>query len=128
MRKSVIQGCANLLGTSRLGLDFEIQFSVLIETFVTSISIRGTFKSFWDLTEVSEQSRHKVLTYELVNPTLKISLLNGLEDEGALLCFIDPRVRKIKNEVSSYPGIFSRTLRFYYVASSPRSPLPHLLD
>ena len=45
-----------------------------------------------------------------------------------LLCFIDPRVRKIRNVASSCPGIFSRTLRFYYVASSPGSPLPHLLD
>ena len=36
-----------------------------------------------------------------------------------LLCFINPRVRKIRNEASSCPGIFSRTLRFYYVASSP---------
>jgi len=47
---------------------------------------------------------------------------------SVLLCFIDPRVRKIRNEASSCPGIFSRTLRFYYVASSPGSPLPHLLD
>jgi len=45
-----------------------------------------------------------------------------------LLCFIDPRVRKIRNEASSCPGIFSRTLYFYYVASSRGSPLPHLLD
>ena len=37
-------------------------------------------------------------------------------------------MRKIRNVASSYPGIFSRTLRFYYVASSPGSPLPHLLD
>ena len=44
------------------------------------------------------------------------------------VCFIDPRVRKIRNQASSCPGIFSRTLRFYYVASSPGSPLPHLLD
>ena len=36
-----------------------------------------------------------------------------------LLCFIDPRVRKIRNEASSCLGIFSRTLCFYYVASSP---------
>ena len=36
-----------------------------------------------------------------------------------LLCFIDPRVGNIRNEASSCPGIFSRTLRFYYVASSP---------
>jgi len=45
-----------------------------------------------------------------------------------LLCFIDPRVRKIRNEASSCLGIFSRTLRFYYVSSSPGSPLPHDLD
>jgi len=45
-----------------------------------------------------------------------------------LSCFIDPRVRKIRNEVSSCPGIFSRTLRFYYVANSPGSHLSHLLD
>jgi len=44
------------------------------------------------------------------------------------LCFIDPKVRKIRNEVSSCPGIFSRTLRFYYVTDSHCSPLPHLLD
>jgi len=30
-------------------------------------------------------------------------------------------VRKIRNEASSCPGIFFRTLRFYYVASSPGS-------
>jgi len=45
-----------------------------------------------------------------------------------LLCLIDPRVRKINNEVSSCPGIFSRTLRFYFFASLSGSPLPHLLD
>ena len=47
-----------------------------------------------------------------------------------LLCFIDPRVRKIRNEpeASGCPGIFSSTRRFYYVASSLSSPLPHLLD
>ena len=45
-----------------------------------------------------------------------------------LLCFVDPRVRKIRNEASGCPSIFFRTLRFYYVASSPGSPLPHLLD
>ena len=27
-----------------------LRFSVLFEMFVTSISFRGTFKSFWDLT------------------------------------------------------------------------------
>ena len=41
---------------------------------MTSISFRGTFKSFWDLTEVSAQSWYKVCTYHLVNPTFKISL------------------------------------------------------
>ena len=43
--------------------------------FVTLISFRGTFKSFWDLTEVSAQSWYTVRTYHLVNPTFKISLL-----------------------------------------------------
>jgi len=38
-----------------------------------------------------------------------------------LHCFINPRVRKIRNESSSCPAIFSRTLRFYYIASSPGS-------
>ena len=47
---------------------------------------------------------------------------------AVLLCFIDQRVRKIRNEASTCPGIFSRTLRFYYVTSSPGSPLPHLFD
>jgi len=42
--------------------------------FVTLMSFRGTFKSFWDLTEVSAQSWYKVCTYHLVNPTFKISL------------------------------------------------------
>jgi len=51
-----------------------------------------------------------------------------LQQPEVLLCFIDPRVRKIENEASSCLGIFSRTLRFYYVASSPGSTLPHLLD
>jgi len=30
--------------------DFEIRFCILIEMFVTSISFRRTFKSFWDFT------------------------------------------------------------------------------
>jgi len=37
----------------------------------------------------------------------------GTTRGGVLLCFIDPRVRKIRNEASSCPGIFSRTLHFY---------------
>jgi len=47
---------------------------------------------------------------------------------SVLLCFIDPRVRKIRKEPSSCIGFFSRTLRRYYVAGSPGSPLNHLLD
>jgi len=60
--------------------DFEIRFSVLIEMFVTSI--RWTFKSFWDLTQVSEQSWYKMLTYEFVNPTFKISLMTRTDGHG----------------------------------------------
>ena len=41
-----------------------------------------------------------------------------------LLCFIDLKVRKIRNEASSCPGIFSRTLCFNYVPSSSAPPLP----
>jgi len=46
---------------------------------------------------------------------------------SSVALFIDPWVRKIRNEASSCPGIFSRTLHFYYVASSPGSPLPHMI-
>jgi len=44
-----------------------------------------------------------------------IGRLPGADAGGVLLCLIDPRVRKMRNEASSCPGIFSRTLRFYYV-------------
>ena len=46
---------------------------------------------------------------------------------GVLLCFIDPRVRKIRNKASSCPGIFSRTLRCYYFAAPPVRPSPIFL-
>ena len=59
---------------------------------------------------------------------MSLAPLSWVVQTVVLLCFIDPRVRKIRNEPSSCPGILSRTLRFYYVASSPVSPLPHLLD
>ena len=36
-------------------------------------------------------------------------------DDSVLLCLINPRVRKIRNEAFSCPGIFSRNLRFYYL-------------
>jgi len=51
-----------------------------------------------------------------------LSKKEAWENKCVLLCFIDPRVRKIRNEAWSCPGIFSRTLRVYYVASSPGSP------
>jgi len=38
------------------------------------------------------------------------------------------RLPRARNEASSCLGIFSRTVRVYYVASSPGSPLPHILD
>jgi len=40
-------------------------------------------------------------------------LLTPLAEVCVLICFIDPRVRKIRNEASSCPGIFARTLRGY---------------
>ena len=40
--------------------------------------------------------------------------------------YCNPRLRKIGNEASSCLGIFSRTLRFCYVASSPGSCLDRL--
>jgi len=51
-----------------------------------------------------------------------------MRDGCLLLCFINPRVRTIRKEASGYscPGIFSRTLRCYFVASSPSSHFPHL--
>ena len=60
--------------------------------------------------------------------SLQNSSLRSFLQPAVLLCFIDPRVRKIRNETSSCPGIFSRTFHFYYVPTSPGSPLPHLLD
>jgi len=67
-------------------------------------------------------------TMSLAPPVHPSPILLTDTENRVLLCFIDPRVRKISNEASSCPGIFSRTLRFYYVASSPGSPLTHLLD
>jgi len=42
--------------------------------------------------------------------------------------FIDLRVKQVRNNASSCPWNLFRTLRFYYVASSPGSPLPHFFD
>jgi len=48
--------------------------------FRTNWDVRDveSFRGFWDLTEVCEQSWYKVLTYALVNPTFKTSLLPHL--------------------------------------------------
>ena len=37
--------------------------------------------------------------------------MEWMANTHVLLCFFNPRVRKIRNEASSCPGIFSRTLR-----------------
>ena len=91
--------------------EFKIQFSVLIEMFVTSISIRGTFKSFWDLTEVSEQSWYKVLTYELVNPTLKVSLLQICAFHQLSVCSHNPTV--YSTTISRFPAIGWFPVQFF---------------
>jgi len=73
--------------------------------FVTSISIRRTFKSFWDLTEVSEQSWYKleVLTYELVNPTFKISLIPKLL---LRLLWFFRRTAALSRQICTFPQLF----------------------
>jgi len=69
-----------------------------------------------------------VLTRRKINTlyprvSTRSSLLGALQSlrpqMSVLLCCINPRVRKIRNEASSCPGIFSRTPRFHYVDSSP---------
>jgi len=55
--------------------------------FVTWIKLRGTFQSFWDLTEIGVQSWYKVCTYYLVNPTFNISLWFLLLLLLLVLCF-----------------------------------------
>jgi len=50
-------------------------------------------------------------------PTVLIAYFSDIGAVSVLICFIDPRVRKNKNEASSCPGIFSRTLRFGHAAS-----------
>jgi len=51
--------------------------------------------------------------------------------EAVLLCFINPRVRKIRNEASSCPEIFSRTFRratFTMSLAPPVHPSPIFLS
>ena len=69
--------------------------------FVTWISFRETFQSFWDLTEVCEQSWYnlKVLIYELVNPTFKI-LLGCL----GVNCAIRKKLAEIFNVECDFTG------------------------
>jgi len=57
----------------------------------------------------------------------KICGKHFLQTLGVFFCFIVHRVRKIRNEDSSRPRFFSRTLCFYYVTGSPVSPLPRSL-
>jgi len=61
----------------------------------------------------------------LVEPCKQTESFASWHSLQVLLCFIDPKVKQIRNEVSNCPGIFSRTFCFYYVASSPSCPLPH---
>jgi len=87
-----------------------------LEVRTTGLGAGGPHASCWDhLRFIRDHLRFIMSTFS--NCSIEM-----------LLCVIDPRVRKIRNETSSCPGIFSNTLRFYYVASSPGSPLPHLLD
>ena len=100
---------------------------ILANTFSDSLAIlnflfdgwrRPLFFSYEDARFRSQSSVHN--THGFPSRSIPISpSWNAHHLEGMLLCFIDPRVRKIRNEASSCPGIFSRTLRFYYVASSP---------
>ena len=78
------------------------------------MSFRGTFKSFWDLTEVSAQSWYKVRTYTLVNPTFKISLLQ--QERTQVVCsnkeaWKRPARRHPKNKSDCDVSEFYRTLQ-----------------
>jgi len=115
------------------------------QTRVCAINIRSdgtTFHHPWDHKSLSK--RDDSILYVPISAVIfnfstkskretiwhKMSYERGRFSKSSLvlLCFIDPRVRKFRNEASSCPGIFFSTLSFYYVARSPGSPLPHLLD
>jgi len=66
-----------------------------------------------------KRGRRRGLQVNLTSATCQVPLV--LRRKCVLLCFINPRVRKIRNEAFSCSGIFSRTLRFYHVANSPQS-------
>jgi hypothetical protein len=81
---------------------------------MTLISFRGTFKSFWDLAEVSAQSWYKVRTYHLVKPTFNISLLQ--QERTQVVCS-NKEARKrsarrhTKNKLDRDVSEFYRTLQ-----------------
>ena len=106
-----VQSCSRTIAQ---WTDFVIRFSVLIEMFVTSISFGGTSKSFWDLTEVSEQSWYKVLTCELVNQTFKISLSHN---HAIALCR-SPAITLSPCRSNSLPFFRSLSPSFYYFLQS----------
>ena len=62
--------------------DFQIRFSVLIEMFVTSISFRGTFKSFWDLTGKSTILVQSVLLW-ISQPDFQHQSINSMVHCGS---------------------------------------------
>ena len=59
------------------------------------------------------------ISWDVSSSSSKSCTSNLQSKATVLLCFIDPRVWKIRNKASNCLGIFSRTLRFYYVANSP---------
>jgi len=100
-----------------------------------AIKLEDKLKHLVELEEVVEnEGKYGVISVAESDFVLKLSCIalfceiSIIIRSEVLLCFINARVRKIRNEASSCLRIFSRTLRFYYVASSLGSPLPHLLD
>ena len=89
-----------------------------------------SFSELFDCLSFPPSSTHLFTAFICAWLSHRLSMPGVITVVRVLLCFIDQRVRKIRNKASSCPGIFSRarTLRFYYVANSPGSPLPHLLD
>jgi len=82
--------------------------------FVTWISFRGTFQSFWDLIEVSAQSLYKVRT-DLVTPTFKISLLGVIK---TMCIFKEPvRMEDIHKYVYIYMFVYMYIHMFIYICT-----------
>ena len=87
-----------------------------------------SFSELFDCLSFPPSSTHLFTAFICAWLSHRLSMPGVITVVRVLLCFIDQRVRKIRNEASSCSRIFSRTLRFCYVASSPGSPFPHLLD